>query len=43
MKRFLAFSLFVVVVLSACTAPAATEQAANATQQVDITVFKAPY
>lgn len=43
MKRFLTFSLLVVVALSACTAPAATQQTADATQQVDITVFKAPY
>ena len=43
MKRLLTFSLLVVVALSACTAPAATQQAADATQQVDITVFKAPY
>lgn len=43
MKRYLIFSLLFVVALSACTAPAATQQAADATQQVDITVFKAPY
>ena len=42
MKRLLTLSLFVVVVLSACAAPAATQQAVEPNQQVDVTVFKAP-
>ena len=42
MKRLLMLSLLVVVALSACTAPAATQEAADANQQVDVTVFKAP-
>jgi len=43
MKRLLTFSLLVVVALNACTTPTATQQAADGDQQVDVTVFKAPY
>ena len=43
MKRLFTFSLLVVVALSDCTTPAATQQAAGGDQQVDVTVFKAPY
>jgi len=43
MKRLLTFSLLVVVALSACTTPAATQQSTGKDQQVDVTVFKAPY
>ena len=42
MKRLLMLSLLVVVALSACTAPAATQDAADTNQQVNVTVFKEP-
>jgi hypothetical protein len=42
MKRLLGFSLLIVVALSACAAPTATQQVVEPDQQVDVTVFKAP-
>jgi hypothetical protein len=42
MKRLLTLGVLFVVALSACIAPAATQESVDTTQQVDVTVFKAP-
>lgn len=42
MKRLLILGVLVLVALSACAAPATTQEAADTTKTVDVTVFKAP-
>ncbi len=40
MKRLLALGVLVLVALSACAAPATTQEAVDTTKSADITVFK---
>jgi hypothetical protein len=40
MKRLLALGVLVLVALSACAAPATTQQAVDTTKQAEIIVFK---
>lgn len=40
MKRLLVLGMLVLLALSACAAPAITQEAVDTTKQADITVFK---
>jgi hypothetical protein len=42
MKQMITLGMLFMVALSACAAPAATQESIDTTQQVDVTVFKAP-